>query len=160
MCPVDTDSFYPRVLPCQNCRMDKEDMYQKNWTRQEVPGERTREDHVRSRNQAQALPTFSQEFMHYALSCSRKDHPHPKEQSHNAAFVGSQLGGVVDLSFAARFRHCGGVRRTSLSCRFSLWVSSGTFRSRVVSQSCPSTKSQQKINSLKWKAEFCRELRL
>lgn len=99
------------------------------------------------------------QFMHYVFHSSRKDHPHPKQQSHKShtAFVGSQLGWVMDLSFVAQSKHCGGVRRTSLSCHFSLWVSSGIFMCRVVSQSCPSAKSQQKMNSLKWKTEFCRE---
>jgi len=63
----------------------------------------------------------------------------------------------MDLSFVAQCKRCDGVRRTSSSCHCSLWVSSGILRSRVASQSCPSAKSLQKINSLKWKTEFCRE---
>lgn len=156
MCPVDADSSYPGVYPVKTAGWARK-TYQKTWIGQEVPRERTGEVHMRTRNWALALLTFGQEFMHYILSCSQKDHPHPKQQSHNTAFVGSQLGWVMDLSFVAQFKHCGGFRRTSLSCHFSLWVSSGIFRFRVVSQSCPSAKSQQKINSLKWKAEFCRE---
>lgn len=146
-----------RCLTCQSCRMDKADMHETIQIGQDVQGERTGEVHMKTRSWSLALPTFSQEFVYCILHSSRKDHRYPKQQSHYTSFVGSQLGWVVDASFVAHFKHCGGVRRTNLCCHFSLRLSSWIFRSKVVSQSCPSATSQQKLNPLKWKVEFCRD---
>lgn len=95
--------------------------------------------------------------MVHAFSLVAERHPHPKQQNYNTACVGSHLGWVTDLPFAAQFKHHDGVRGTSLPSHFSWWVSSGICRPGVVSQSCPGAKSQQKRNPLKWKAEFCRK---
>lgn len=135
VCPVDRGSSTSGVYPVKTAGWTRKRHTGKICIGRELPGERPGEVHMRTRNWALTLPTFSQEFVHYILCPNSEDHPHPKQHRHNTASAGSQLGWVTGLAFVAQFRHGGGARRTSVSYHFSLWFSTGIIRSRVVIES-------------------------